>query len=54
MFAAVSFLNEISAQMVAPLIPILLASVLAAGPVALGAAATIAAVSAAWLGLRPP
>ena len=36
MFAAVSLLNEVSAQMVAPLIPILLVAVLSAGPVALG------------------
>ena len=34
--AVVSLLNELSSQMVAPLIPILLASVLGAGPVALG------------------
>lgn len=37
MFAAVSLLNEVSAQMVAPLIPILLVAVLSAEPVALGA-----------------
>lgn len=36
LFAWVSLLNEVSAQMVAPLIPLLLASVLAAGPVAIG------------------
>ena len=56
LFAAVSLLNEVSAQMVAPLIPILIASVLAAGPVALGAVEGIAdAVAAAlklWSGRR--
>ena len=56
LFAAVSLLNEVSAQMVAPLIPILIASVLAAGPVAIGAVEGIAdAVAAAlklWSGRR--
>lgn len=56
MFAAASFLNEISAQMVAPLIPILLASVLAAGPIALGAvegfADAMAAMLKLWSGRR--
>ena len=51
MFAAVSLLNEVSAQMVAPLIPILLASVLAAGPVALGAVEGVADAAAAFLKL---
>ena len=51
LFAAVSLLNEISAQMVAPLIPILLATVLAAGPVALGAVEGIADAVAAFLKL---
>lgn len=49
MVAAVSLLNEVSAQMVAPLIPILLASVLAAGPVALGAVEGFADAVAAFL-----
>lgn len=56
MFAAVSFLNEVSAQMVAPLIPILLASVLAAGPIVLGLveglADTVAAILKLWAGRR--
>lgn len=56
MFAAVSFLNEVSAQMVTPLIPILLASVLAAGPVALGLveglADAVAAMLKLWSGRR--
>lgn len=51
MFAAVSLLNEISAQMVAPLIPILIASVLAAGPVALGAIEGFADAVSAFLKL---
>ena len=51
MFAAVSLLNEVSAQMVAPLIPILLASVLTAGPVAIGAVEGIADAAAAILKL---
>lgn len=54
--AGVSFLNEASAQMVAPLIPILLASVLAAGPVALGivegCADAVAAYVKLWMGRR--
>ena len=56
MFAAVSLLNEISAQMVAPLIPILIAAVLSAGPVALGAvegcADAVAALLKLWSGRR--
>ena len=56
MFAAVSLLNEISAQMVAPLIPILIAVVLSAGPVALGAvegcADAVAALLKLWSGRR--
>ena len=56
MFAAVSFLNEVSAQMVTPLIPILLASVLAAGPIALGLvegfADAVAAMLKLWSGRR--
>ena len=56
MFAGVSFLNEVSAQMVAPLIPILLASVLAAGPIVLGLveglADAVAAVLKLWAGRR--
>ena len=51
MFAAVSLLNEVSAQMVAPLVPILLASVLAAGPVAIGAVEGVADAVAAFLKL---
>ena len=51
MFAAVSLLNEVSAQMVAPLIPILLASVLAAGPMAIGAVEGVADAAAALLKL---
>lgn len=51
MFAAVSLLNEVSAQMVAPLIPILIASVLAAGPVAVGAVGGFADAVAAFLKL---
>ena len=56
MFAAVSFLNEVSAQMVAPLIPILLTSVLAAGPIVLGLieglADAVAAMLKLWAGRR--
>ena len=56
MFAAVSFLNEVSAQMVTPLVPILLASVLAAGPIALGLveglADAVAAMLKLWSGRR--
>lgn len=56
LIAAVSLLNEVSAQMVAPLIPILLASVLAAGPVALGlvegCADAVAAFLKLWSGRR--
>ena len=54
MFAAVSLLNEISAQMVAPLIPILLVAVLSAGPLAVGAvegcADAVAALLKLWSG----
>ena len=50
-FAVVSFLNEISAQMVAPLIPIFLATVLAAGPIALGAVEGVADAVASFLRL---
>lgn len=50
-FGAVSLLNELSAQMVAPLIPILLATVLAAGPVILGAVEGVADAVAAFLKL---
>ena len=56
MFAAVSLLNEISAQMVAPLIPILIAAVLSAGPVAVGVvegcADAVAAFLKLWSGRR--
>lgn len=51
LFAAVSFLNEVSAQMVAPLIPILIAAVLSAGPVAVGAVEGVADAIAAFLKL---
>ncbi len=51
LFAAVSLLNEVSAQMVTPLIPILLASVLSAGPVALGLVEGCADAVAAFLKL---
>lgn len=51
MFAAVGLLNEISSQMVAPLIPILLAGVLAAGPIAIGAVEGVADAVAAFLKL---
>ncbi len=54
MFAWVSLLNEISAQVVAPLIPVLLATVLAAGPMAIGlvegAADAVAAFVKLWSG----
>ena len=54
MFAWVSLLNEISAQMVAPLIPVLLATVLAAGPMAIGfvegLADAVAALVKLWSG----
>ncbi len=56
LLAAVSFLNEISAQMVTPLIPVLLTSVLAAGPIALGlvegCADAVAAFIKLWSGRR--
>lgn len=51
LFAAVSFLNEVSAQMVAPLIPILIAAVLSAGPVAIGVVEGVADAVAALLKL---
>ncbi len=51
MFAAVSLLNEISSQMVAPVIPILLAGVLAAGPIAIGAVEGVADALASLLKL---
>ena len=54
LFAVVSLLNEVSAQMVAPLIPILLAALLSAGPVAVGAvegvADAVAAILKLWSG----
>ncbi len=50
----VSFLNDIASQMAAPLIPILLATVLGAGPVALGlvegAADAVASFLQLWSG----
>lgn len=51
LFAAASLLNEISAQMVAPLIPILIGSILAAGPIALGAIEGVADAVAAFIKL---
>lgn len=51
LFAAISLLNEVSAQMVAPLIPILIAAVLSAGPVAIGAVEGVADAIAAFLKL---
>lgn len=51
MFAAVSLLNEVSAQMVAPLIPILIASTLAGGPLAVGVVEGVADTIAAFLKL---
>ena len=51
LFAAVSLLNEVSAQMVAPLIPILIAAVFSAGPVAIGAVEGVADAIAAFLKL---
>ena len=52
----VSFLNELSSQIVAPLIPLLLATVLGAGPVALGLiegfADAIASLLKLWAGRR--
>jgi MFS family permease len=52
----VSFLNELSSQIVAPLIPLLLATVLGAGPVALGViegfADAVASLLKLWAGRR--
>ena len=52
----VSFLNELSSQIVAPLIPLLLATVLGAGPVALGLiegfADAVASLLKLWAGRR--
>ena len=52
----VSFLNELSSQIVAPLIPLLLATVLGAGPVALGLiegfAEAVANLLKLWAGRR--
>jgi MFS family permease len=52
--AFVSLLNEVSAQMVAPLIPVLMATTLAAGPTAIGlvdgAADAVAAFVKLWAG----
>lgn len=47
----ISFFNEVSAQLVAPLIPVLLVTVLAAGPVALGLIEGVADAVAALLRL---
>lgn len=47
----VSFCNDLASEMVTPLIPILLAAVLAAGPVALGLIEGLAEAIAAWFKL---
>jgi MFS family permease len=51
LFAVVSLLNEVSAQMVAPLIPVLVAAVLGAGPLAVGAVEGVADAVAAFMKL---
>ncbi len=56
LLGGVSFLNELSSQIVAPLIPLLLATVLGAGPVALGlvegVADALASLLKLWAGRR--
>ncbi len=47
----VSFFNDLASEMVTPLIPILLAAVLGAGPVVLGLIEGVAEAVAAWLKL---
>ncbi|MBI2308572.1 MAG: MFS transporter [Rhodocyclales bacterium] len=47
----VSFFNDLASEMVTPLIPILLAAVLGAGPLALGLVEGVAEAVAAWLKL---
>jgi MFS family permease len=47
----VSFFNDLASEMVTPLIPILLAAVLGAGPLALGAIEGLAEAIAAWFKL---
>lgn len=47
----VSFCNDLASEMVTPLIPILLAAVLGAGPLALGLVEGVAEAVAAWLKL---
>lgn len=47
----VSFFNDLASEMVTPLIPILLATVLGAGPLALGIVEGVAEAVAAWLKL---
>lgn len=47
----VSFFNDLASEMVTPLIPILLATVLGAGPLALGIVEGVAETVAAWLKL---
>jgi len=47
----VSFCNDLASEMVTPLIPILLTTVLGAGPVALGLVEGVAEAIAAWLKL---
>jgi len=53
LFGGISLLNEISAPMVAPLLPILLTAILGAGPVALGivegGADAVAAFMKLWI-----
>ncbi len=56
LLSCVNFLNELSSQIVAPLIPLLLAKVLGAGPVALGLieglADAVASLLKLWAGRR--
>lgn len=47
----VSFCNDLASEMVTPLIPVLLAAVLGAGPLALGLVEGVAEAVAAWLKL---
>ncbi|MBW7902673.1 MAG: MFS transporter [Rhodocyclaceae bacterium] len=51
MLGLVSFCNDLASEMVTPLIPILLAAVLGAGPLALGLVEGVAEAVAAWLKL---
>lgn len=47
----VSFFNDLASEMVVPLIPVLLATILAAGPVALGLVEGVADTVASFLKL---